>query len=180
MGRQWKCNEVQTMSKVCPCPKFVKCLSMLWVGVWRWAGNKIQTMSKVCPCTKFVHWLSMYKVCPEFVKNYTITTNQGMKSDHCPKSVQVQCLSKVKCFGLWTSYLGQSLDKYWITMSKLCPSRMLLDRNCTYSVLHWTESRQSLYLMFYWTDIWQGLDRHWTEIGFFVQSLSNQPMNRST
>ena len=166
------------MSKVCQ--MFVHALGGSWAMDGRWAGNKVQTMSKACPCAKFVHWLAMYKVCPEFVKNYTITTDKGMKSNHCPKSVQVQCLSNVKCFDLWTHYLEQSLDKYWISMSNLCPISTLLDGNCTNSVLHWTESGQSLYLMFYWTDIWQGFDRYWTEIRFFVQYLSNQPMNRST
>ena len=96
------------------------------------------------------------------------------------ESVQVQLLSKVKHFGLWALYIRQSLDKLCIIMSILCPFSLLLDRNCTNSVPHWTECGQSLYFTIYWTDIWQGLDRDWSEIGFGVQSLSNHPRYRST
>ena len=39
---------------------------------------------------------------------------------------------------------------------------------------------QTLYFSDDWTYLRQGLDRDWTEIGFLVQSLSNQPSSRST
>ena len=87
----------------------------------------------------------------------------------------VQSMSRLWNFGFWVFRFGQSLDKFWISMSNLRPGKPSLDWSCTDSVPSWTESGQELYLTFYWTVLWQGLDRDWTAIGFCIQALSNQP-----
>ena len=80
----------------------------------------------------------------------------------------------------WQFFIGQCLDKCWISMSNLCPRVSELDRYSTDfgQILYFIG--QTLYFFWDWTDIGQGLDRHWTEIGFCVQSPSNQPRLRST
>ena len=65
-------------------------------------------------------------------------------------------------------------------MSKLCPRPIWLNRNSTdfWQTLYLTG--QTLYFSGLSTDIGQWFDRLWTEIGFGIQSLSNQPMIGST
>ena len=74
----------------------------------------------------------------------------------------------------WYPFHGQYLDKNWISICYLCPRSFQLDRNSTHS-----RQTLSLYLSV-WTDIRQGLDIDLTYIGFCIQSLSNQPIIRST
>ena len=96
------------------------------------------------------------------------------KSNDCLEIVQREE------FGFWAFSFGQSLDKFWIYMSNLRPCSLSLDRSRTDSVPLRTERGQGLDFSIHWTDLWQAFDRVWTDIGFHIQSLSNQPMGTST
>ena len=72
--------------------------------------------------------------------------------------------------------IGQSLDKYWIARPisvhnslNWTDALQTLDKHCTYL------DRPCTFMF-----IGQTFDRVWTEFGFCVQSLSNQPMITST
>ena len=142
----------------------------------RWAvgrgftANEIQTLSRVWPIWMFVQSLSIRR---GLIVDFLKPVQSLSKSNDCLEIVQREE------FGFWAFSFGQSLDKFWIYMSNLRPCSLSLDRSRTDSVPLWTESGQGLYFSIHWTHFWQTFDRVWTEIGFHIQSLSNQPMGNS-
>ena len=89
-------------------------------------------------------WKVKYRVCPEFVQVQTLfklcqgkpravngRVNQSGDCLECPCPMFVQNMSKVRKFIFLNCSNGQCLDKYWISMSKVCQVTSGLDRICT-------------------------------------------------
>ena len=76
------------------------------------------------------------------------------------------------------------LDRVFTISGFACPISVLVSLNFTYFWHRfdktWTVTGQTLYMTFFGTYLGQGLDEVWTEVGFSVQSLSNQPSSSST
>ena len=121
-------------------------------------------------------------------------------SKDCPLSVQFQffLLSKAQSLALFPQVQSMlrncperknAIFSTWsdrvLTVSGFaCLTSVQVSLNLTY-FWHsfdktWTTTRQTLYVTFFRTYLGRGLDKAWTEIGFTVQSPSNQPSSSST
>ena len=94
-----------------------------------------------------------------------------------PKSVQNLSWGQIAQF-------STSVDKLSTISGFSCPISVQVFRNLTevWQCLDctWTVTWQTLYMTCFWTVLGRGLDRGWTNIGFSVQYLSNQPKLTST
>ena len=116
-------NFVQSLSNLCPCPRFVSALSIQFEKSLVF----VQYLSMISPM--YVHSLSIPY---SFVQQRIYWTKPGQKivqglSRLCP-SLSAQCQLKVKC-----PYFVQALS-----MSKVCPDKNVLDKSmsklCPYFV----------------------------------------------
>ena len=120
----------------------------------------IHCLSRVCPCPMSVQSLSKpLKETPPATKNVSFV-HRLFTSNICPDLVQYWNLKFLSSF-------------YWSKVGFLCPISVQ-------EPLSWTGPLQTLDRLCIIHEIGQTLDRVWTEIGFCVQSLSNQPKLRST
>ena len=94
----------------------------------------------------------------------------------CPRPMSVQNLSNAEKCGFGVLLLDTVLTNTGFSCQISVHEYLLgqgLDRPRT-------AIGQNLNLVALSTDLGQGLDNLWTEVGFYVQSLSNQPMGTST
>ena len=163
--------QIQTLSRVSPCPGAVQFLSgeNWWNTQFGSRGAEIQTVSRVCPCPEVVQtlssgnyffeswrcepwwWFSGSKVSPEFV--------QWGK--------------------MWfPQFVGQCLYKLWMPMSKPCPGRVKMCWGLTDCrpglVMGWTYP----VLFGSWTEPGQSLDEALTEIGFLSRPCPTKHRKR--
>ena len=129
----------------------------------------------------FVQSLTMSRVCPIAVQ-YKISFSKALNVN--PEHFfQVQRMSRNSPIRK-SAIVSTLLDRGWTSSSFACPTsvqrlgsltglRQSFDQT-------WTATGQALYMTSFWTDLGQALDKLWTEVGFSVQSPSNQPKSTST
>ena len=141
----------------------------LWAGAGRWAIRNINP--------DFVQNLSMSKVCPIYVQ-FPILFFQKLKMWNLRTFWEVQSMSSI-CPVRKNAVFSNLLDSVWTRSRFMCPIsvQVLCNRTDLWQGFDWgwTVTRQTLYMTHFWTDIGQGFDKAWTNVGFPVQSLSNQP-----
>ena len=119
----------------------------------------------------------MSKVCPISVQ-FPILFFQKLKMWTLRTFWQVQSMSSI-CPVRKNAIFSKSLDSVWTRSRFMCPISVQV--LCNWTDLwqgfdwSWTATWQTLYMTHFWTDIGQGFDKAWTNVGFPVQSLSNQP-----
>ena len=100
-------------------------------------------------------------------------------SSYFPSPKSVQNLFREKM-----ALLSTLVDKLSTISGFACPISVRVFRNLTevWQSLDctWTVTWRTPYMTCFWTVLGRGLDRGWTNIGFSVQNLSNQPKLTST
>ena len=143
------------------------------VGEWAIGRQKVQTMSKVYPHTKFVHWLSIYKLCPEFVKNCAITTDEGIKfcslSKVSPSPMFVQSITFCPLNIIHWTKSGQMLDCQVQSLSIQLINGQELYKLCISLDGEWTEPVLIILLDRHLTGLGQRLDSDWIWCPISVQ-----------
>ena len=156
MSRRWSVNEP-------------------WVGDGRAMGERpLVKNSKLCPESVRVQGLS--RGCPSLSHHLSAKQTILSPSKDCPSPIFVQNLSNAEKCGFGILLLDTVLTNTGFSRPISVHEYLLgqgLDRPQT-------AIGQNLNLAALLTDLGQGLDNLWTEVGFYVQSLSNQPMGTST
>ena len=138
----------------------------------RWA---IGVESRLCP--QSVHVKSLSNICPMpifFIQKLKMwTLNTFFQDQRMSRNSPIRKHAIVSTL----------LDRDWTSSSFACPTyvqrlRSLTELRQSFDQT-WTATRQALYMTSFWTDLGQALDKLWTEVGFSVQSLCNQPKSTS-
>ena len=132
--------------------------------------------SRLCP--ESVHIKSLSNICPIpifFIHKLKMGTQNTF--------IQVQRMSRNSPIRK-NAIVSTLLDRGWTSSRFARPTSVQKLRSWT-QIWHsfdqtWTAIRRALYMTSFRTDLGQALDMLWTEVGFCVQSPSNQPKSTST